>query len=424
MISVGGYALKLDKRTMFRVALLIIVAITFYWMLCEMEKVISILNRVIGLFSPFIAGGIIAFILNVPMRGYERLLSGIKKATLRRAIAIVLTILSVFIVLALVCLLLLPQLFNTVLELMTQLRGLPQWFADAGKNFLNKYPQVKEWINSGLIFDSIDWGSLAQNFAPKLGDALTTVVSQLITMISSLANGVMNTFLAVVFSVYCLICKDSLARQGRKVLYAFFPELFADRVIRVLRLSNLTFSNFLSGQFVEAIILACLFAVTMALFGMPYIPLICVLIAVTAFIPIVGALIGCFVGAFLIAVSDPLLAVYFVILSIVVQQLENNLIYPRVVGTSIGLPGMWVLVAVSVGGAIMGVGGMFIMIPLSSVAYSVFRIYTNKRLKNLKVDEEKLKCHPLSFKKRTVKMKNNTVHDALVKNTDSVENPD
>jgi len=153
---------------------------------------------------------------------------------------------------------------------------------------------------------------------------------------------------------------------------------------------------------VEACILGCMFAVVMAIFDLPYIPLICVLITVTAFIPIVGALIGCLVGAVLIAL-DPnagwLDAAYFVIISVVLQQLENNLIYPRVVGTSIGLPGMWVLVAVTVGGSIMGVSGMFIMIPLSSVIYSVIRIYTNKRLKKMNVNPEKLNCHPLNIVK-------------------------
>ena len=384
-----------------------------------MDKISAIIRTVIGLFSPFIAGGIIAFILNVPMRGYERLLKGVKKPMLRRSIAIVLTILSVFIVLSLVCLLLLPQLISAVVDLVSQLKTLPDWFVTTGKQFLNKYPKVNEWVNKNLDVKSIDWGGLAQNVAPKLGDAVTLIFTQFFTMVGSVATGIMNAFLSIVFSIYCLVSKDSLARQGRKILYAFFPELFADRVIRVLRLSNLTFSNFLSGQCVEAIILACLFAVTMAIFGMPYIPLICVLIAVTAFIPIVGALIGCFVGAFLIAVTDPVLAIYFVALSVVVQQLENNLIYPRVVGTSIGLPGMWVLVAVSVGGAIMGVGGMFLMIPLSSVAYSVFRLYINKKLGKKSIDDNKLKCHPLSFRRHTVNKKGHAKTDLKQTNTNA-----
>jgi len=388
--------MKLDKKLMLKILLLISFAIGFYWILCQMDKVTSILKNILDLFSPFITGGIIAFILNVPVRAYERLLSGIKKPGIRRALAIILTIISVVIVLALVFLLLLPQLISTLVDLIDQLKTLPAWISDVVKNLLDRYPTLYGWIKNNLDLKSFDWGSLVQDLVPQIKNVFT----HLFSVVGSFATGLFNAFMSIVFAVYCLFNKDTLARQGRKVLYAFFPELFADRVVRVLRLSNLTFSNFLSGQCVEAVILGSLFAVAMAIFNMPYIPLVSVLIAVTAFIPIVGALIGCFVGAFLMAVSDPVMAIGFIALSIVVQQLENNLIYPRVVGTSIGLPGMWVLVAVSVGGSIMGVGGMFLMIPLSSVVYSVFRIYTNKRLKKREVDESKLRCHPISFKKK------------------------
>ena len=399
--------MKLDKKTVLRLFLLIAAGITFYWIVCEMDKVAAILRSVTKIFSPFVTGAIIAFILNVPMRAYENLLRRMRNAALRRIIAIVLTLLSVLIVLTAVCLLLIPQLLVTVVQLFTSLSGLPDWIISAGKSFLEEYPQINEWITANVDVASVDWGAIVQDLFPKLGDIVSMVVTQAIGMLGSVANGLINAFLAIVFSIYCLFNKDTLSRQGRKILYAFFPELFADRVIHVLRLSNVTFSNFLSGQCVEACILGCLFAVVMALFKMPYIPLICVLISVTAFIPIVGALIGCFVGAFLIGVTDPILAIYFVILSVILQQLENNLIYPRVVGTSIGLPGMWVLVAVSVGGAFMGVGGMFLMIPLSSVLYSLFRIYTNRRLNNLDLDETKLECHPIQFKRRRVKKKDN-----------------
>ena len=168
----------------------------------------------------------------------------------------------------------------------------------------------------------------------------------------------------------------------------------ADEIIRIMRLTNATFSNFISGQCREAVILGCLFAVVMAIFGLPYIPLVSVIIGVTALIPVVGAFVGCIVGAFFILVNDPLQAVTFVAMFLVLQQLENNLIYPRVVGTSIGLPGMWVLVAVSIGGEIMGVGGMLVMIPLVSVLYTLAREFTAKRLAERGIPEEKLQEQP------------------------------
>lgn len=165
-----------------------------------------------------------------------------------------------------------------------------------------------------------------------------------------------------------------------------------------MQLTNSTFSNFISGQCLEACILGCLFAVTMAIFKMPYIPLVSVIIAVTALIPVVGAFVGCFVGAFFILVNDPMQSLTFIALFLVLQQLENNLIYPRVVGTSIGLPGMWVLVAVTIGGEIMGVAGMLLMIPLASVLYALAREFTNRRLRERSIPAEKLQNNAPEFK--------------------------
>ena len=398
--------MELNKKNFLRLLLLVVAGVVLYWITCEMDKVASIIGSVAKIFSPFVAGMIIAFILNVPMRGFERLLRGVKNTSARRAIAILLTLLSVLIVLTAVFLLLIPQLIVAIIQLFTSLGDFPDWISTGVKNLLDDYPEIGQWISANVDLGALNWGSLVQNLVTKLGDFISNTFTQVFGMLGTVASGVVNAFLAVVFSIYCLFNKDTLARQGRKILYAYFPERFSDRVVRVLRLSNVTFSNFLSGQCVEACILGGLFALVMFIFGMPYIPLISVLIAVTAFIPIVGALIGCFVGAFLIAVTEgPLLAINFVIISVILQQIENNLIYPRVVGTSIGMPGMWVLVAVSVGGAIMGVGGMFLMIPLSSVLYAIVRIYTNKRLKNLDVSEDKLKCHPISFHKGLIKKK-------------------
>jgi len=210
-----------------------------------------------------------------------------------------------------------------------------------------------------------------------------------------------NTVISIVFAIYCLCRKEILARQGRRILYSLIPEYHADETIRIFRLTNVTFSNFISGQCLEAVILGCLFAVTMAIFKMPYIPLVSVVIAVTALIPVVGAFVGCVVGAFFILVNDPVQALSFIAMFLVIQQLENNLIYPRVVGTSIGLPGMWVLVAVTIGGEIMGVGGMLLMIPLASVLYTLAREFTDKRLEERNIPLEKLQNQPIEIKSRS-----------------------
>lgn len=200
----------------------------------------------------------------------------------------------------------------------------------------------------------------------------------------------MSTFLiALIFSFYILLQKERLARQARQVLYALLPERAADRTLDILRLTNRTFSSFLSGQCLEAVILGTLFVVAMTIFQMPYALLVGVLIALTALIPIVGAFIGCAVGALLILIVDPVKALMFVVLFLVLQQVEGNLIYPHVVGSSVGLPSIWVLCAVTLGGSLMGIVGMLVFIPLCSVLYALFRTYVKDRLVRKKVPTSK-----------------------------------
>ena len=177
-------------------------------------------------------------------------------------------------------------------------------------------------------------------------------------------------------------------------MYAYLPEKAYQKTLKVIALCNHNFAKFISGQCLEVCILGVMFAISMAIFRMPYIPLVSVLVAVTAFIPIVGAWIGCVFGAFFMLVNDPMQAVWFVIMFLVIQQIENNMIYPRVVGTSIGLSGMWVLIAVAVGGELMGVAGMLLMIPITSVLYTLLREYTQKHIEERNIDPSKLIDHP------------------------------
>ena len=236
------------------------------------------------------------------------------------------------------------------------------------------------------------------------GDSLREVICRLafdkalmgnaFSVIGSVTTSIVNTVISIVFALYCLSRKEILDRQGRRILYSFLPEHWADEAIRIFRLTNVTFSNFISGQCLEAVILGCLFAVVMAILKLPYIPLVSVLVAVTAFIPVVGAWVGCIFGAFLIFVANPVQALWFVVMFVILQQLENNLIYPKVVGTSIGLSGMWVLLAVGIGGQLMGVAGMFLMIPVFSVFYTLLQEQTHHRLHLRDVNSEKLTVQP------------------------------
>jgi len=264
--------------------------------------------------------------------------------------------------------------------------------------FMADNPDLQLWVMEMFHLESINWSTILQETLTVVGDSVSTVMGSAVNVIGNLTSTIVNTVISVVFAIYCLARKDILATQGRRIVYSILSEKNADRVVRVLRLTNTTFSNFISGQCLEACILGGLFAVAMAVFKMPYISLVSVIIAVTALIPVVGAFVGCVVGAFFILVNDPFQAISFIVMFLVIQQLENNLIYPRVVGTSIGLPGMWVLMAVTVGGELMGVGGMLVMIPLVSVFYALAREYTDKRLAERNISPEKLIAQPPEIK--------------------------
>ena len=206
---------------------------------------------------------------------------------------------------------------------------------------------------------------------------------------SGIIGGVTNFVIAFIFSIYLILQKEKLGSHVKQTLYAILSEKHADLLVYVGRLSNKIFSSFLSGQCIEAVILGTMFFVTLSIFRLPYAVLIGVVIAITALIPIFGAFIGCAVGAYLIVMVDPMQALWFLIIFIILQQLEGNLIYPYVVGGSIGLPSLWVLFAVTVGASLFGVAGILLFIPLCSVLYSLFRDFIKNRLKKKSVNQWK-----------------------------------
>ena len=407
--------MELNKKTLRNIFLGVAGCIILYWLLHETERLASLLKAFWVVASPFVVGAAIAFILNVPMRAIEKGLRWIKKDGLRRGVAILLTLLAVMLVLTGVVYLLIPQVAETVESLIATLPAFFTRVEEQINEFLNENPEILAWLNENTDFASMNWSDLIQKLISLITDGLTTVVDGAIAAVVGLGTGIFNGVLSFVFALYCLVRKEILARQGRRLLYSILPEKACDEAIRILRMTNSTFSNFISGQCLEALILGCMFAVCMTIFKMPYMPLVSVVIAVTALVPIVGAFVGCIVGAFFILVKDPMLAVWCVVMFLVLQQIEGNLIYPRVVGTSIGLPGMWVLVAVAFGGDLMGVGGMLLMIPLASVLYALAREFTEKRLAARGIDREKLQDHPPELKSKFKEKREKTKHARMLK---------
>ena len=371
--------MNIDKKTIRNLFLIAAGCIVIYFVLTETQKLGQAWRALMGLLSPFMIGAAIAFILNVPMRGIEARLVKVKSSGLRRASAILLTLLSFTAVIVGVVLLLIPQIGETMQILVPRIVTFFQRIQEIVLGFLRENPDLLESVNSGVDLEKLDMGGIIEKVMNMLGNSMSSLASSALNMVGGITGAVVDGVIGLVFAFYCLASKETLAHQGRKVLYAFLPERITDETLRILRLTDRTFSSFISGQCVEACILGGLFAVAMFILRMPYITLISVLIAVTALVPLVGGFVGCFLGAFFILVNDPMQALIFVIMFLVIQQIEGNLIYPKVVGTSIGLPGMWVLVAVTIGGEVMGIPGMLLGVPVTAALYRLVKDNMAKR---------------------------------------------
>lgn len=380
--------MELSRSTMKKLMGLIAFAAICFALCQRLDAVGTALTFIVSMLAPFLIGGAIAFILNVPMRSIEdRLFSSPKiqkklSAPLRRIISLFLTFVFVAIIIALLVLVIAPQLATTIAGLGVTIQefiGRVIVFAEAQ---VDSNPQLMEWLSSLTIdWRSIDWEGILAKVMNFLKNGAGDVLSSTISVAKSFVSGITTTFIAFVFSCYLLLQKEKLGLQFRKAIYALLPKNTAKRIVEISALSHRIFASFITGQCIEAIILGGMFFITMTILRMPYALLVGCLIAVTALIPIVGAFIGCGVGAFLILMVSPAQALIFVIMFLVLQQIEGNLIYPHVVGNSVGLPSIWVLAAVSIGGNLMGVVGMLIFIPLVSVIYTLFREFVYKRLK-------------------------------------------
>lgn len=384
--------LKIDKKLSRGFWISALVFIVAYLLLRETERVRAIWNFLTNIFSPFVVGALLAFILNVLVRFFEHRLTFVKNEKARRALSICLMLLSIVLVIAAVLLLLVPQIEETIETLSLQLPAFYNEAVELVNDILMQHPQLLQILGIEQGVADLEWMTLVEKAMDLLETSVSSILGSAVSFVGNLASGTVNALISLIFAFYCIAQKDTLARQGRKLAYALMSEKKADEAVRIGRMINSTFSNFITGQCMEAVILGLLFVPTMAILRMPYIPLICVIITVTALIPLVGAFVGCFLGAFFILVNDPGQAVAFVILFLVIQQFEGNVIYPKVVGESIGLPGMWVLLAVAVGGGLIGVAGMLLMVPLASVIYTLVREYADKRIAERNVPQEKLEC--------------------------------
>lgn len=374
--------MDLNKTNMKKILGIITFTILLYVGLQHFANVIDFLAAVFALIFPFLLGAGIAFILNVPMRGLEQLIFKKDKflkprlRKLKRPLSLVITLLLVIGVILLVVFLVFPEIGRTIKLISNQLPEFSRRMMRKSTILMAEYPEIADYISRY----NFNWEQIFGNVYNFLINSGGNMLQSTFQMASSIIGGVIDFFLGFIFAVYILLQKEKLGQQSRKLIYAYLPERMADKIISVCSLAAKIFAKFLSGQCLEAVILGSIFFVAMSIFRFPYALMISVLIGFTALIPVFGAFIGCFVGAFLILIVDPWMALWFILLFFVLQQLEGNFIYPHVVGGSVGLPSMWVLLAVTIGGSTMGVAGMLIFIPMASVLYTLLREATYKRL--------------------------------------------
>lgn len=346
-------------------------------------KVLGLLAAAVNMAAPFILGAAIAFVLNVPMRRIESSLSHVLKkgSRLLRPVSMALSILLVAGVLFLVMFVVAPQLVRTLLGLQS---SIPVFFGEV-RQWLEQLFAENPQILTNMEQIQIDWQQLFNDSLKFLKNGAGSMLDTTFSAAISIVNGMSTFLIGFIFSIYILLQKENLIRQIKKLLAAFLPERTVEGIVRIAALTSRTFSNFLTGQCMEAVILGSMFFIVLVVLRLPYALLIGVLIAFTALIPVFGAFIGWAVGAFLMLIISPMDALLFSVVFFTLQQIEGNMIYPHVVGNSVGLPSIWVLVAVTLGGSMMGVVGMLIFIPLCSVLYTLLRDTVNERLKRRKL---------------------------------------
>ena len=375
--------MDLKQMTFKQIRELIVFTILCLVGLWKFDVVLEVLSFLWDIVFPFALGGAIAFIINVPMSFVEKKLfgkkeaQGKKKERLARLVSLVVTLLVVIVVIVLVMFVLVPQLGETFSSLGSSITEFLPKLQVWAKEFTHNNSEAMSVVNK-IEYDPQKIMSWAMGF---LGNGAESMMSTTVSAVSSVVSGVANFFIAFSFAIYILFQKEKLHLQMRKIIFAFLPKGKAEAVLEVCSLAYKIFSSFLTGQCVEAMILGSMFVVSMTIFRLPYALLIGIIIAFTALIPVFGGFIGCWVGFFMIFMMSPEKAIFFLILFLVLQQIEGNLIYPHVVGGSVGLPSIWVLAAVSIGGKLMGIVGMLIFIPLASVFYTLFREVVYLRLK-------------------------------------------
>lgn len=382
--------IPVNKKIMKYVLLIITFTFLMYWAATNTDTLVGMVEKILSLFSPFLIGLCLAFIINTILSPLEKIWDKIWKKRkgkikdkLKRPVCLVFSTLIVFGVVFAIIFMLIPELINTVSSLVNMvpefIKKVEFWWEDL-KVILEQYNIVLP----NLDFDFTKVINTVNTFISNYGEKF---INTTVNITTTIINFFVNIVLAIVFSIYILSQKETLGRQIKNVLFAVFPKERTEKLFNFASITNQSFSKFVVGQLLEAVIIGILCFIGMLIFRMPYAGVISVLVGFTALIPVFGAFIGTAVGAFLILLVDPMKAIWFVVFIVILQQIEGNLIYPKVVGKSVGLPGIWVLTAVTIGGGAFGIVGMLFSVPVCSVLYVLLKAFVAKRSKKTQPGE-------------------------------------
>ncbi len=367
----------MDKKTKQNL-FFITFGVALFAMLMNLDHIATFLSHTLDIAFPVVLGFIIAFILNVPMRGFEKLICKLTSKSKRkikdgavRGISLFLTVLSLLLVIFIISALLLPKIVDSVMGLVELVvEKWPEWIEKLASYNINT-ERIAAW------FETLDFEKITENLTNGAG----TILSSAMSVVTTTVSGISRFIIAVIIAIYVLISKKDLEKHTKRLINVHVKEPIGDYVLRIASMINDTYSKFLSGQCVEAVILGVLIFITYRIFNIPYAELIGLLTTVLAFIPYIGGFSACFIGAFLVLLTSPEKVIIAIIVYVVVQFIETQFIYPHVVGGSVGLSPLWTLVAVFLGGSLMGFIGMIFFIPLTAVVFTLIKGYTQHVVK-------------------------------------------
>ena len=384
-----GVSLRDEKKVLRNGIILLGFAAVLVLLLMKIDQVWGAVSTVAGTVAPVLYGIVVAYILNVFVHFFEDVVFKPFKrskskawARVRRPLAVALAYLVVALVVVFIAAFIIPGLIESMGVLADTVQQTVPGYVVAAMNWLNKFATENDLAFLTDFLRNFNWG----DFLSRFSEVAQSFISSLVGVTINVASGVFAAVMALIFSVYMLMGKEKLLRGVRSTMLAFLPKAPARKVTQVATLTNRVFFNFIRGQLLECVILGSLCYVGMSILRLDYALLISSVVAIGALIPILGAYIGAAVGVLILLLVHPIDALIFLIFLLVLQQVEGNMIYPRVVGSSIGLPPLWTLFAVVFWGGVLGVAGILFGTPATAVVYRLFRSSVRTRLRAKQID--------------------------------------